>query len=293
MNGRMAGAVALAVAAALGLAGCSSSAPAAEPGKGQIGAPASALPGGHVHGVAAAADGSKVLLGTHGGVFDVSGAAPARISPADDFMGFVGDPSDTLWASGHPGPGSKKPNPLGLLRSDDGGKTWATVSNEGVSDFHALAVTRSGLVGFDGTLKRSATGERWADVASEIRPATLAGHAGTDTVLATTERGLFASPDGGATWRPVAGAPLVRIAAFADAYRAVAVAPDGTVYASGDAGATWARSGTIGGGDVEAVTAVAPAGGGQVRVWAATTSGVRESRDGGATFADYIPGRQS
>ncbi|GAB3272200.1 hypothetical protein GCM10027449_08570 [Sinomonas notoginsengisoli] len=238
--------------------------------------------------MAATADGTRVLVGTHEGVYDMSGDKPERISIPHDFMGFVGDPQGTLWASGHPGAGTSKPNPLGLLRSTDGGQTWATVSNEGVSDFHALAVTKSGLVGFDGKLKRTATGDAWTTVSSAIHPAVLAGHATTDTVLATTEKGLFASPDGGGTWSAVPGAPVIQFAAFADAQRAVGITPDGKVYASADAGLSWTPVGTVSGG-VDALTAAAPEANSPVRVWVATEEGLRESTDGGVTFAAYTP----
>jgi hypothetical protein len=290
------GPLAVLVAVGLALTGCSGAAPTPAAGSGSgsgttsaaTGTSQATLRGGHVHGIAATADGSTVLLGTHQGIVDVSAAEPRRISTPDDFMGFVGDPAGTLWASGHPGAGSSKPNPLGLLRSADGGRTWTTVSNEGVSDFHALAVTKSGLVGFDGALKRTPTGEAWTAVGSPIHPAALAGHPSTDTVLATTEKGLFASLDAGATWLAVPSAPLIQFAAFADAQRVIGVAPDGAVYSSADAGVSWTRAGSAGAG-VEAVTAVA-APGQPVRVIAATDAGLRESRDGGATFAAYEPG---
>ena len=280
--------VAAVLAAALGLAGCASPAAGTTP-RPATSASSSSLPGVHIHGVAATGDGSTILIGTHQGVYDVSAAEPVRLSSADDFMGLAGDPAGTLWASGHPGPGSSKPNPLGLLRSTDGGRTWTTVSNEGVSDFHALTVTKSGLVGFDGALKRTSTGEAWTAVSSSLHPAVLAGHPSTDTVLATTEKGLFASRDAGATWLAVPSAPLIQFAAFADAQRVIGVAPDGAVYSSADAGVSWTRLGDAGKG-VEAVTAVA-APGQPVRVLAATDSGLLESRDGGATFAAYGPGR--
>lgn len=290
MNARLKGIAAVAFSAALALAGCSA-APAASQDQDHAGAHAAALPGGHVHGVAVAADGSKVLLGTHQGIFDVATAPPVRLGEVHDFMGFVGDPSGTLWASGHPGPGSSKPNPLGLLRSEDGGRTWTTASNEGVSDFHALTVTKSGLVGFDGVLKRSATGSSWTDVAAAIHPAALAGHPASDAVLATTEQGLQRSADGGATWHAVAGAPLLQFAAFGDADHAAGITPDGAVHVSADAGLTWAPVGRVGG-SVEAITAAALPGK-PLHIWAATSAGLQESRDGGATFGTYSAGAVS
>ena len=49
---------------------------------------------------------------------------------------------DQLIASGHPSGDSTLPPALGLIRSDDAGKTWESVSELGTSDFHALS--RSG-----------------------------------------------------------------------------------------------------------------------------------------------------
>lgn len=289
------GALAGAFAMTLALAGCGATAASTVTAGGAArggpaasapapGAPAVRLPGQHVHGIAAAKDGSRVLVATHEGVFDVMGGAPARLGEPDDVMGLAGDPSGTLWASGHPAPGSSKPNPLGLLRSVDGGRTWTGVSNEGMSDFHALAVTKSGLVGFDGALKRTASGRTWTEVPVPFHPAALAGHPSSDTVLATTELGPFASSDGGATWSAVPGAPVIQYAAFADAHRAIGIAPDGAVHTSADSGRTWTRAGTVSGG-VEALAAAAPEGeAGVVRVWVATSAGLLTSTDGGATF---------
>jgi photosystem II stability/assembly factor-like uncharacterized protein len=46
-----------------------------------------------------------------------------------------------LYSSGHPAPGSGLVNPLGLLRSRDGGKSWEKLGLEGESDFHLLATS--------------------------------------------------------------------------------------------------------------------------------------------------------
>ncbi|GAB4098445.1 F510_1955 family glycosylhydrolase [Sinomonas halotolerans] len=299
MSRRRAAGAALALAAALAVTGCSAGGNGAggnsadgastgghSAGTGGPAAPgnaASAIPGGHVHGLAASADGERLLVATHEGVFDASSGAPELISDPDDFMGFVGDPDGTLWASGHPGHGSDRPNPVGLVRSEDGGRTWTTASSEGVSDFHSLAVTEAGLVGFDGRLLRTPTGESWTEVDADVRPAMLGGHPSTKTVLATTEKGLFTSPDGGARWFAVPSAPLLQFAALADAERAVGVTPDGVVYSSADAGVSWTRVGELGS-RATALTAAAEPGG-PVRVWAATLDGLVESADGGATFA--------
>lgn len=120
----------------------------------------------HVHG-AAVVDG-RVMVATHDGLHavDPASGATSRIgSSGDDFMGFAVD-ADVLYASGHPGPVSDLPDPLGLLTSSDGGATWSSVSLLGEVDFH-------GLAGWEGN---------------------IAGIA--------TDRGLLVSTDSGRTWAP-------------------------------------------------------------------------------------------
>ena len=120
----------------------------------------------HVHG-AAVVEG-RLLVATHDGLHEVdpaSGATSRIGASGDDLMGFAVD-ADTLYASGHPGPGSDLPDPLGLLTSSDGGASWSSVSLLGEVDFH-------GLAGWEGN---------------------IAGIA--------TDRGLLVSTDAGQTWAP-------------------------------------------------------------------------------------------
>ena len=58
---------------------------------------------------------------------------------------FVGP--DTLLGSGHPAAGSTLPPALGLIRSEDAGKTWTSVSELGKADFHALEPAGDDIVG--------------------------------------------------------------------------------------------------------------------------------------------------
>lgn len=105
-----------------------------------------------------------------------------------------------FYASGHPGKDSTMPNPLGLIKSTDGGKTWEQVSRQRESDFHALTTTKSGIVGFDGTMRTSTDGTTWKPAAAGFTPAVLAGNPYSDTVLATTPEGVQRSADAGTTW---------------------------------------------------------------------------------------------
>jgi hypothetical protein len=245
----------------------------------------SGLPGAHIHGLAVSGDTSKVLLATHDGLFDVTNQPASKIGGTNDLMGFTaGKDPGVFYASGHPGEGSDLPNPLGLIKSVDGGKTWEQLSRQGVSDFHALTTTKSGIVAFDGTLWTSPTGKAktWKSVRVDFAPAFLAGHPDSHTVLATTPRGVQRSTDGGATWNLLKSSPVIIFAAFADPGDAVGVEPDGTVHLSIDGGATWAKKGRIDG-QVMSIAAVKGANG-KPWIWAATTESILVSTDGGTTF---------
>ena len=162
-------------------------------------------------------------------------------------MGFVANADGTFYASGHPGRGVGLPDPLGLIASTDGGANWTPVWRQGESDFHALATTAEGIVGFDGELRTSADGREWATVTDGPAPYALAGNPQHQVVLATTEAGLWRSEDGGATWKAPADGPVLITAAFVDARTVVGVSPAGGVYASVDVGRSWKSVGKTSG----------------------------------------------
>ncbi|KRE81593.1 F510_1955 family glycosylhydrolase [Arthrobacter sp. Soil763] len=283
---RTAAAVAAAAGLAISLSACS---PAAAPAVPAASTASTGLPDAHVHGLSVNPATGRLLLATHDGLYDVTTSPVAKVGPTNDLMGYTaaGSP-EILYASGHPGPGSADPDPLGLITSSDGGKTWLPLSRQGESDFHALAATGSGLVAFDGALRISPDGKSWKSVGVDFQPAALAGHAGSDTVLATAQDGLRRSTDGGATWAKVPASPVIQFAAFASKRTAAGVAPDGTVYRSDDAGLTWTAKGKPTG-PVQAVAATQSTDS-QITVWVATGHGLEVSTDGGLTFGPYAPG---
>ncbi|WP_144662977.1 F510_1955 family glycosylhydrolase [Paenarthrobacter nicotinovorans] len=249
----------------------------------------SGLPSSHVHGLTVSGDTSQVLLATHDGLFDMTKQPAAKIGGTNDLMGFTaGKDSGIFYASGHPGAGSNLPNPLGLLKTVDGGKTWEQLSRQSESDFHAMTTTKSGIVAFDGTLRTSPDGKTWKTVTAGFAPAVLAGHPDSDTVLATTQKGIQRSTDGGTTWAAVKQGPVIQFAAFATASEVAGAQPDGTVHYSADAGVTWTKKGRIDK-EVLAIAAVKNANG-QSQIWAATQEGIVVSTDGGTTFR---PARES
>lgn len=270
---------AAAVSVALLAAGCAQPAESPDPA-----ADTGAAPYGHVHGMSVDPQSGQVLLATHDGLFDVTAEEPKKIGPTIDLMGFSPAGNDHFYASGHPGPGSDLPNPAGLIHSTDGGKTWEPLSRQGESDFHALTVTRNGIVGYDGELRITADLESWTTANTDIQPHSLAGTSLSPVVLATTEQGVQRSDDGGKTWELPADAPVLLLTTFADEATAVGVGPDGSVQVSRDAGKTWQVSGGTVSGQPAAIAA-APGDDGQLQIWVATTAGVEHSADSGATIS--------
>ncbi|MGH8620562.1 MAG: F510_1955 family glycosylhydrolase, partial [Burkholderiales bacterium] len=105
------------------------------------GPPASAEPIlHHIHGLAFTPDGKALVVPAHIGLAIYrDGHWSLAQGPAHDFMGFS-VAKNAIYTSGHPAPGSPLRNPLGLMKSTDGGKTWRQLSLYGEADFHDIAV---------------------------------------------------------------------------------------------------------------------------------------------------------
>jgi len=109
---------------------------------------------------------NKVHVLTHEGLFELVGKNDMKLVGKDriDVMGFT-SLGKVLVASGHPAVGSKMPNPIGVVKSIDGGLTWQAVSLVGKVDFHFLEGAGSDLYGADsqsGNLMYSAdSGNTW------------------------------------------------------------------------------------------------------------------------------------
>ena len=123
----------------------------------------------HIHHVKVVEN--KVLVLTHEGLYELVSKNDMKLIGKDkiDVMGFT-TLGKALFASGHPSQGSKMPNPIGLVKSLDGGSTWKAVSLVGKVDFHFLEGARSDLYGADsqtGNLIYSAdSGKTWSSLGS-------------------------------------------------------------------------------------------------------------------------------
>lgn len=280
------------VAAAVGavgvlLAGCSSVEPEAAASAPES-LSAGSMPSAHVHGVGIDPADGTLLMATHEGLFEVTeGGESVRVSPVIDLMGFAVSGPGHFLASGHPGPDVDLPQPVGLIESTDGGRTWQPVSRQGVSDFHALTVGEAGVLGYDGSLLRSSDGDEWEQVVIPAEPAALAAAPDGQSVLATTQQGLLSSSDGGATWTPIERAPLLQVVDWADDGTSVAgVDPSGQVWTSEDGARTW-REGSRLASPPQAVAA-GSSDEGSLRIVVVTTDALFESRDGGRTFDELL-----
>lgn len=200
---------------------------------------------GHVHG--AVVDGDELLVGTHDGlhrVDPVTGASVRVGDSQDDLMAFAGSAQTMLVASGHPGPGSSMPNPLGLMTSSDAGRTWKSSSLQGQVDFHSLAIRGDEIVGWDtrGPLQWSTDGGANWQVGPLVTPISIAWF--NDRIwMGTPDRGLLTWMPGENEVREV-GQPGVLIAASPDGETLWRLDGDGSVLRSSD-GQIWTRAGRV------------------------------------------------
>ena len=207
----------------------------------------------HIHGLGVAAD--RLFIATHNGLWAAqSGTTKPRPvgTSRQDIMGFsvVGD--ERFIGSGHPGPSQTNlPPNLGFIESRDGGRTWKSISLMGEVDFHVLQSAGAQIYGVnsaDGSLMASSDGGRkWE---KRTPPAGVFGLAidprSSRHIVASTERGVFASQDAGERWRPL-NTEVGGLLTWPTADQLYLVGGDGTVQVSSDGGRRWQPSGNIGG----------------------------------------------
>lgn len=215
----------------------------------------------HVHGLVAVGP-DTVVAGTHGGAVTVTaaGQVSAAGDARDDLMGMTGEAgTQRLASSGHPGPGSAFPNPVGLIMSEDGGATWSPVSLQGQVDFHALAVSGANVIGYPGgagVILSEDGGRTWQQGAA--LPSASLAYSG-DRILATTQSGLQVSQDGGRSFAPVEGAPLLGLVSAGTDETVLGLDTEGVVWSSTDRGQTWVAVGPAP--DAQAMAAFTDGGG--------------------------------
>lgn len=239
----------------------------------------------HVHGLGINPADGALFIATHDGLFrSPEGSATAeRVGEStQDTMGFTIGGPDRFLGSGHPGPAENGPPNLGLIESGDAGASWTGVSLAGEADFHVLryAVDRVYAVnGMTGLIMVSDDGgQSW----QERRPPAPVIDLAIDPedprrIVASTEAGLVASEDGGASWRAIDGE--VGLLAWAEPDALYLVNAAGQVQRSEHGGGRWTDLGSIGGQPAALIAAA------DATLYAALTDGtVVSSPDGGASW---------
>ena len=245
----------------------------------------------HVHGLGVDPADGVLYAATHFGLWRIPEQEQAmRVADRhQDTMGFTVVGPRTFLGSGHPDfqMDPDLPVRLGLIRSDDAGETWESVSLSGGADFHVLHAAHGQVYGWDSGSGRVMVsgddGETWETRSTLDLRDLVVSPADSERLLATTGGGVLRSEDGGRTWAQVVGAPALTGLAWAGQDSLYGVTPDGTVHYSADGGATWPQRGVVDG-DPEALTLSVD--GQSERLYVAVAQrGILSSDDGGATFA--------
>lgn len=270
---------ALVVSALVSLAGCG----------GESTGPTADDPGiGHIHGVGMDPASGRIFFGAHFGVFEIEDRARVtRVAgKVQDTMAFTIVGPGTFLASGHPAVADIKSGMmphLGLIRSEDAGKTWKTISAEGEADFHSLQPAGTSLYGYDSQTSQvwrsEDSGANWTRGA-KVQLIDLAAHGERPARLyATTPKGVQVSDDSGTTFKPLAGAPaLTHLDVVGD--KLIGIDAAGKIQV-GSAGGPWQGLGRVNG-EIGAFSAF-----NESKLIAATHDGVvHRSDDGGRTFTD-------
>jgi photosystem II stability/assembly factor-like uncharacterized protein len=259
----------------------------------------------HIHGLAVDPKDANVLfVATHVGLLRVvrdrqwEWVGEAR----HDYMGFTVHPREqgVVFVSGHP-QGGDMPNPMGLLASRDGGRTWRPLALRGQVDFHAMTISADGgtlygwnVMGTAGLYRVTVKDGSWKQLhAGGLRDVlSLVGHPKEpESLLAGTRSGLLVSRDGGNTWTSAAsrleGVPVTAVAYSAKEPRrlyAYAVRQDLGFITSNDTGKTWRTTGLFLGGE-DAIAVLAPSPHEEQTIYMGTfNSDLRKSTNGGETW---------
>jgi photosystem II stability/assembly factor-like uncharacterized protein len=189
-----------------------------------------------------------------------------------------------LMGSGHPEGGSLPEN-LGVIRSEDHGNTWASVSELGRTDYHILEASDRHVVGVLAEAREVRVsddgGASFEDHTLPDMPRDVAfDPRDPKRMVAATEQGTYTSQDAGRSWRQRENTAAEQLAWGETLYRAD---PGGAIKSSSDGGVTWKDAGTV---DTTVNSLAVDAGG---AVYAGVVGGeVKRSTDGGATWTRLV-----
>lgn len=192
-----------------------------------------------------------------------------------------------LIASGHPKEGgSALPEDLGLIRSEDDGRTWTSVSLLGDEDLHALDARGDVIAGQPVEAARVLVSEDAGKTFAERTPPAAPIDLDLDPadprrIALTTADGVYVSTDAGGSWRQRDVATTETHLAWSESGPLYRVDASGAVQASGDGGQSWEPAGNVGG-SPSTITVDAKG-----RLYAALAGGsIVRSDDGGKSFEE-------
>ena len=177
-------------------------------------------------------------------------AAGGKTSTVGTFLTVKPTDPGRMIGSGHPDQKGTLPSFLGLIASDDDGRTWHAVSRLGDADLHKIVLKHDRLYAFDavlGAMVISPDGGKTFEEQFTPRGLIIDFDVDPDDpkhIFAANDSTLFRSENGGKSWRATVQGEGIRLDwPAADAfYRAE---KDGTVQRSSDGGGSWERVGKV------------------------------------------------
>ena len=216
-------------------------------------------------------------------------SAGGKTANVGTFLDLVATGPGRLIGSGHPDRPGTLPSFLGFIESDDGGRRWKVISRLGEADLHKIELRHDRMYAFDAVLGAMLVSTDGGKTFTEnFTPPELiidfeVDPAGPDRILASSQRRIFRSTDGGKKWRPIQAGEGTRLAWPApDAlYRAE---KDGTIEVSETAGDTFKPVGRVPG-EPYKFKAVGPD-----HLYLALSDGaILETTNGGKTLEGRLP----
>lgn len=196
----------------------------------------------HIHSVRAFGD--QVILGTHEGLFRYVDQKTVQLMGPEifDIMGLAVF-GKKLYASGHPGPGSKLPEPVGLLLSTDSGKSWKRLGLQGEVDFHLLESAGADMYGVDSgsgnLLYSNNAGKKWTSRGKNVVTDIAINPLKVGAALALRDGKLMATQNSFTKMRTVDSTPAFT---SLDWITGSLLATGGkSLYRSSDSGMSWKK----------------------------------------------------
>ncbi len=252
----------------------------------------------HLHGLGFSADGRQLVVPAHDGLrIFADGQWQVPDLPAHDYMGYA-HADNGFYSSGHPRPGSRLVNPLGLVKSTDGGKTLTKLGFEGESDFHLMGVgyrnhaiyvlnpaPNSRLsAGLHYSLDEGKTWEQSAARGLAVAPIQIAVHPTDANVLAiASDAGLFLSSNQGDTFERIAVGSVTAATFSPDGKRLVFGAAALSVFETGSKQTSALQAPKLDAQDAIAYIAASPVRAEEIAV-ATFGKDIFQSTDGGRSW---------